>query len=78
MAFGDVGHHSSHTMHGVAIALFTFIAWFILGLLGGPPGGAEVGALLTERGTAGALLVQAVAAIAGCWAGYRYTPVRVE
>ena len=65
-------------LHGVAIALFTFVAWFVLGLLGGVPGGAEVGATLASRSAAGALLVQAVAATAGCWVGYRYTPVRVE
>lgn len=65
-------------LHGVAIALLTFIAWFLLGLLGGPPGGAEVSEALATRAAAGALLVQALAGTAGCWVGYRYTPVRVE
>ena len=65
-------------LHGVAIAMLSFVAWFALGILGGVPGDTEVGATLASRGAAAALLVQAVAATAGCWVGYRYTPVRVE
>ncbi|MCL7938495.1 MAG: hypothetical protein M8860_10110 [marine benthic group bacterium] len=66
-------------LHGTAIALFTFVAWFLLNLVfGGLTTGASAWELLGGRATALALLEQAVAAIAGCWAGYRYAPLRVE
>lgn len=66
-------------LHGAAIALFTFVAWFVLNLVfGGLTTGSGAWELLGARSTALALLEQAVAAIAGCWVGYRYAPVRVE
>lgn len=66
-------------LHGGAMAGFTFVAWFLLNLaFGGITTGAEAWEHLTVRAAALALLVQGVAAIAGCWLGYRYAPVRVE
>ncbi|MFQ5747692.1 MAG: hypothetical protein ACE5HF_10830 [Gemmatimonadota bacterium] len=66
-------------LHGAAIALFTFVAWFLLNLLfGGLTTGTQAWEFLNARATAVALLAQAVAAIAGCWLGYRYTPLRIE
>lgn len=66
-------------LHGAAMALFTFVAWFALNLaFGGLTTGASAWEFLGGRSLAAALLVQVLAAIAGCWVGYRYTPVRVE
>jgi len=66
-------------LHGSALALFTFVAWFLLNLVfGGLTTGTQAWALLNARATAVALLAQAMAAIAGCWLGYRYTPLRVK
>ena len=66
-------------LHGAAMAGFTFVAWFFLNLLfGGLTTGAAAWEHLSVRTAALALLVQGAAAIAGCWAGYRYAPVRVE
>ena len=65
-------------LHGSAIALFTFVAWFILNLaLGGFTTGIEAWEEISFRGATIALLIQGVAAIAGSWVGYRYAPVRV-
>lgn len=65
-------------LHGAAMAGFSFVAWFVLNLtFGGLTTGADAWAHLTVRTAALALLVQAGAAIAGCWLGYRYAPVRV-
>lgn len=66
-------------LHGAAMALFTFVAWFALNLVfGGLTTGASAWEFFGARSLAAALLVQVLAAIAGCWVGYRYTPVRVE
>lgn len=66
-------------LHGAAMALFTFVAWFVLNLaFGGLTTGASAWEFFGVRSLAAALLVQVVAAIGGCWVGYRYTPVRVE
>ena len=66
-------------LHGAAMALFTFVAWFGLNLVfGGLTTGATAWEYLGGRSLAAALLVQVVAAISGCWVGYRYTPVRVD
>ncbi len=66
-------------LHGTAIALFTFVVWFLVNLVfGGLTTGASAWEFLGGRATALALLEQGVAAIAGCWAGYRYAPLRVE
>lgn len=66
-------------LHGAAMALFTFVAWFILNLVfGGLTTGASAWEHFGGRSLAAALLVQVLASIAGCWIGYRYTPVRVE
>ena len=66
-------------LHGAAMALFTFVAWFALNLaFGGLTTGASAWEFFGPRSLAAALLVQMLAAIAGCWVGYRYTPVRVE
>jgi len=65
-------------LHGSAIALFTFVAWFILNLvLGGLTTGLDAWEQINIRGATIALLIQGVAAIAGSWVGYRYAPVRV-
>ena len=66
-------------LHGAAMALFTFVAWFVLNLVfGGLTTGATAWEYLGGRSLAAALLVQVIAAISGCWVGYRYTPVRVD
>lgn len=66
-------------LHGAAMALFTFVAWFVLNLvLGGVTTGLSAWEELPVRVAAVALLVQGAAAIAGCWLGYRYAPIRVE
>jgi len=66
-------------LHGFAMALFTFVAWFALNLVfGGMTTGVTAWEYLSGRSLAAGLLVQIAAAIAGCWVGYRYTPVRVD
>lgn len=66
-------------LHGAAMAIFTFVVWFFLNLaFGGLTTGASAWEHLTVRAAALALLVQGAAAIAGCWAGYRWAPLRVE
>lgn len=66
-------------LHGAAMAIFTFVVWFFLNLaFGGVTTGASAWEHLTVRTAALALLVQGAAAIAGCWAGYRWAPLRVE
>jgi hypothetical protein len=66
-------------LHGAAMALFTFVAWFVLNLVfGGLTTGSSAWEFFGARSLAAALLVQMLAAIAGCWLGYRYTPVRVD
>jgi len=66
-------------LHGFAMALFTFVAWFALNLaFGGITTGVTAWEYLSGRSLAAAFLVQVLAAIAGCWVGYRYTPVRVD
>lgn len=67
-------------LHGAAIALFTFVAWFgLVVAAGGITGGTDYwDYALPARSVAIALLVQGAAAITGCWVGYRYAPVRVE
>lgn len=66
-------------LHGIAMALFTFVVWFVLNLtFGGLTTGAAAWEGLTVRTAALALLVQGAAAVAGCWAGYRWAPLRVE
>jgi len=66
-------------LHGAAIALFTFIAWFVLNLVfGGVTTGTSAWEPMSIRGASLVLLVQGGAAIGGCWFGYRYAPARVE
>ncbi|MFW6193471.1 MAG: hypothetical protein ACOC83_08280 [Gemmatimonadota bacterium] len=66
-------------LHGGAMALFTFVAWFGVNLVfGGLTTGVEAWESLSFRVAAVALLVQGAAAVLGCWLGYRYAPVRVE
>ncbi len=66
-------------LHGAAMALFTFVAWFVVNLvLGGLTTGVAAWEGLSPRVAAFALLVQGAAAILGCWLGYRSAPVRVE
>jgi hypothetical protein len=66
-------------LHGASMALFTFVAWFVINLLfGGLTTGAEAWEGITVRTAALALLVQGAAAILGCWLGYRYAPLRVD
>jgi hypothetical protein len=66
-------------LNGASMALFTFVAWFVLNLLfGGITTGLEAWEGITMRTAALALLVQGAAAIAGCWLGYRYAPLRVD
>lgn len=64
-------------LHGVGMAVLSFVAWFLLNLLvGGLTGDTGVWTLVGTRSAALALLVQLVTAVAGCWAGYRAAPVR--
>ncbi|MEK6253605.1 MAG: hypothetical protein N2B05_02810 [Gemmatimonadales bacterium] len=66
-------------LHGAAMARFTFVAWFALNLVfGGMTTGISAWEYFGGRSLAAGLLVQVLAAIAGCWVGYRYTPVRVD
>jgi hypothetical protein len=66
-------------LHGAAMAMFTFVGWFAINLVfGGLTTGARAWEFFGARSLAAALLVQVAAAIAGCWVGYRYTPVRVD
>ena len=66
-------------LHGAAIALFSFVVWFLLNLtFGGITTGATAWEPLSIRSAALGLLVQGGAAILGCWLGYRYAPTRVE
>lgn len=66
-------------LHGAAMALFTFVAWFGINLvLAAFTTGIAAWEAFPPEIAAPALLVQGLAAIAGCWAGYRYAPVRVE
>lgn len=66
-------------LHGAAMAGFSFVAWFLLNLtFGGLTTGLDAWEHFSARTAALALLVQGAAAIAGCWLGYRYAPVRVE
>lgn len=66
-------------LHGAAMALFTFVAWFAVNLVvGGITTGIAAWEGLPARVAAFALLTQGAAAILGCWLGYRYAPVRVE
>lgn len=66
-------------LHGGAMALFTFVAWFAVNLVfGGLTTGMDAWEALSIRVAAVALLVQGAAAMLGCWLGYRYAPVRVE
>lgn len=66
-------------LHGAALALFTFLVWFVLNLaFGGLTTGAEAWERLSVRSAALALLVQGGAAVLGCWLGYRWAPMRVE
>lgn len=66
-------------LHGAAMALFTFFAWFAINLvLAAFTTGLSAWERVPMEVIAPALIVQGVAAIAGCWAGYRWAPVRVE
>jgi len=65
-------------LHGSAMALFTFVAWFILNLaIGGFTTGIDAWEAISVKGATIALLIQGVAAIAGSWVGYRLAPARV-
>ncbi len=64
-------------LHGVGMAVLSFVAWFLLVLLGaGLTGDSGSWALIGTRSAALALLVQLVTGVAGCWAGYQAAPVR--
>jgi len=66
-------------LHGAAMALFTFLAWFVVNLLlAAFTIGISAWESVSFRVFAGALLIQGFAAILGCWMGYRYAPDRVE
>ncbi len=66
-------------LHGSAIALFSFVGWFLLNLtFGGMTTGATAWEPLSIRVAALGLLVQGGAAIVGCWLGYRYAPMRLR
>lgn len=64
-------------LHGVGMAVTSFVAWFVLNLaVGGLTGAASSWTLVGTRSAALALLVQLLAGVLGCWAGYRSAPVR--
>ncbi len=64
-------------LHGVGMAVLSFVGWFLLNLtVGGLTGDAGAWALIGTRSAALALLVQLLAGVGGCWGGYRAAPVR--
>lgn len=64
-------------LHGVGMAVLSFVAWFVLSLaVGGLTGDTGSFALIGTRSAAVALLVQLVTGVIGCWAGYKAAPVR--
>lgn len=64
-------------LHGVGMAVLSFVAWFLLNLtVGGLTGDTGAWTLIGTRSAALALLVQLAAGVAGCWGGYRAAPVR--
>lgn len=64
-------------LHGVLMAVTSFVAWFALSLaVGGLTGDQSAWALIGTRSAALALLVQLAAGVLGCWGGYRAAPVR--
>lgn len=66
-------------LHGAAMALFTFVAWFAVNLaLGAVTTGLSAWEAFPVQIVAPGLLVQAAAAVGGCWAGYRWAPIKVE
>lgn len=66
-------------LHGAAMALFTFVAWFVVNLvLAAFTTGLSAWEAIPMQVVAPGLLMQALAAVAGCWAGYRWAPLRVE
>lgn len=66
-------------LHGTAIAATTVVTWLVANfILGGLTTGVSAWEPLTPRSAALGLLVQGVAAVVGCWVGYRAAPVRVE
>lgn len=66
-------------LHGAAMGLFSFVAWFAVNLvLAAFTTGLSAWEAIPMEVAAPGLLVQALAAIAGCWGGYRWAPLRVE
>lgn len=66
-------------LHGAAIALFTFVVWFVVNLLlAAFTTGLSAWEAIPMEIVAPGLLLQALAAVAGCWGGYRWAPLRVE
>lgn len=66
-------------LHGGAMALFSFVAWFGVNLvLAAFTTGLSAWEAIPMEIVAPGLLMQAIAAVAGCWAGYRWAPLRVE
>lgn len=64
-------------LHGVGMAVLSFVAWFLLNLaVGGLTGDTGTWAVIGTRSAALGLLVQLIAGVAGTWAGYEAAPVR--
>ncbi|MDQ3555854.1 MAG: hypothetical protein M3409_03625 [Gemmatimonadota bacterium] len=66
---------SAPILHGVAIGLFSLLAWVGVNLFFGEPTGATTWHGLSAGFTAGLLLLQIAAAVGGAWLGSRWRRV---
>ncbi|MBX6363831.1 MAG: hypothetical protein IRZ00_08185, partial [Gemmatimonadetes bacterium] len=57
-------------LHGMAVGIFTLVAWFVLNLIVVLAFPAVGWAALTPATTAGLLLLQMAMAVAGAWTGH--------
>jgi hypothetical protein len=66
--------------HGIGIGLFSFVVWIGLNLVLGEPTGETTWGGLTAGSAVSLLVVQALAAVGGCWLGDRiaHTPPEAE
>lgn len=57
-------------LHGIAIGIFSLVAWLVINLVATAVSASPFQAL-TPTGAAAALLLQMLAAVAGAWTGHR-------
>lgn len=57
-------------LHGIAIGIFSLVAWFVLNAIVSAFMGGSRWAALTPTGTAAVLLLQMAAAVAGAWTAH--------